>query len=450
MRTADIITRAGRNLRQAKVRTLLTALAISVGAFTIMLSLATAEGARQYADKLISSNVDPNAVFIVKDDALTGGGQPKTGFQEYNPDTGIQNGLTIDQFNQSDIDALKKRTDIKDVRPLFDVSATYLMVSGNDKKYTSELNVYNPDVLSDVAAGSLPKLGTDIGDGDVVVPSGSTEKLGISDEDLVGRTITLVVERPIGFVGSSQLQDSAQSVVGMRDQPQVERKEIKLKVIAVAKASQLSFASSTAVLIPISVAQTISDFTSKGTNAYHKYFAATAKTNGNNTPQQVKQNLQATGLHVQTAKDLQGFLFVIINVILGIVGGFGVIALIASVFGIINTQYISVLERTSQIGLMKALGMRSRHVSRLFRYEAAWIGFLGGVIGVFTAWLIGTLFNPTITKSLDLGEGTRLLIFVPWHAAVLVLCLMIIAVVAGYFPSRKAAKLDPIEALRTE
>jgi putative ABC transport system permease protein len=60
---------------------------------------------------------------------------------------------------------------------------------------------------------------------------------------------------------------------------------------------------------------------------------------------------------------------------------FGILALIASVFGIINTQYISVLERTREIGLMKALGMRGRHVSRLFQYEAAWIGFLGGTLG---------------------------------------------------------------------
>ena len=63
----------------------------------------------------------------------------------------------------------------------------------------------------------------------------------------------------------------------------------------------------------------------------------------------------------------------------------GILALIASVFGIINTQYISVLERTQQIGLMKALGMRGKHVAKLFRYEAASIGLLGGVIGAALA-----------------------------------------------------------------
>ena len=67
--------------------------------------------------------------------------------------------------------------------------------------------------------------------------------------------------------------------------------------------------------------------------------------------------------------------------------GFGVLALIASVFGIINTQYISVLERTQQIGLMKALGTRGKDVGRLFRYEAASLGLFGGIIGAGLARL---------------------------------------------------------------
>lgn len=65
MRRLDILKRAGRNLRQAKGRTLLTSLAIAVGAFTLTLSLAAGEGARPYADNLLKNNIDPQARFIV-------------------------------------------------------------------------------------------------------------------------------------------------------------------------------------------------------------------------------------------------------------------------------------------------------------------------------------------------------------------------------------------------
>ena len=83
MKIIDSVRRAGRSLRSAKGRTILTSLAIAVGAFTLTAALAAGTGARQYANKLISSNVDPQSVFIAKDKSMFGDGEGQRGLRTY-------------------------------------------------------------------------------------------------------------------------------------------------------------------------------------------------------------------------------------------------------------------------------------------------------------------------------------------------------------------------------
>ncbi len=451
MKTTDIIRRAGRNLRRAKMRTLLTSIAIAVGGFAIMASLMAGEGARQYIDRLISSNIDAKAVFVVKDKRLIGAqsGQ-QADLREYNPDSINRYGNDYKALTQKDIDKLAARTDLEKVRPVYQLQPKYVsFATKKDKKYSSDVSVFDGALAAEVVAGKQLGKGIELAAGEAVIPESYAETLGQSPAQMVGKQLTVTVvqmpqkidEATLGQVFAEKGQAGVNELINGKELHKT------FTIAAVTRKSADQTQAMRGIGINAKVARELSDYSTKGTSQYQKYMSATAV--AKQDAEAAKKSLERDGYAAATAKDLQQTLFRFVDILQGVVLGFGALALIVSIFGIVNTQYISVLERTQQIGLMKALGASRRDIGRLFRYEAAWVGLLGGALGVLGAWGAGVALNPVISEKLGFGDH-KLLVFVPEHAAAVVAGLMLVAIIAGWLPSRKAAKLDPIEALRTE
>lgn len=452
MRRFDIMRRAARNLKQAKGRTFLTSLAIGVGAFTLTMALAAGQGTRDYADKLLKNNVDPQAMFIVKDKSLFEQGGT-VGLREYDPDvsSSSRSGATIKQLNESDITYLNNRGDLTNVIPTYTLSPKWVQFEGNAKKYIGSVDYYDATVLSDTKAGTLPSLGTQIADNEATVPQKYAEALGVDASSLIGKTVSITFAQQATTASDAQIQQAFASggTQAVQDLLVPQEKTFTFTIRAVTKTPTMSFSATPKIGISANSARLANNYQTEGTTSSGKYTSVSALVKDGLSSTTVKADLESHGYGAETAKDAQSILFTIVNTLQGIVAGFGLLTLLASLFGIINTQYISVLERTSQIGLMKALGMSKKAIAKLFRYEAAWIGLLGGALGAVVALIAGTLANPAISKALDIGDN-QILEFVWWQIAAMIGALIVIAIIAGWLPSRKAAKLDPIEALRTE
>jgi len=141
-----------------------------------------------------------------------------------------------------------------------------------------------------------------------------------------------------------------------------------------------------------------------------------------------------------------------------ILGGIGAMALLIAAIGITNTMYMSIYERTREIGIIKVIGARLGDIRRLFMVEAAWIGIFGGITGVLFSMGASLFLN---NSNINIMGGnqmwgpdgvTRLPIsYIPlWLAAAAFGFAIAAALIAGFFPARRAMRLSVMKALRQD
>ena len=138
----------------------------------------------------------------------------------------------------------------------------------------------------------------------------------------------------------------------------------------------------------------------------------------------------------------------IVNVISIILIVFVAISLIVSSIMIAIITYISVLERTKEIGILRSIGASKRNISEVFNAETFIIGLFAGLFGVIISWLLLIPINHIIHKVTDIYTINA---YLPINSALILVALsVILTLIGGIIPSRKAAKVDPVQALRSE
>ncbi len=137
----------------------------------------------------------------------------------------------------------------------------------------------------------------------------------------------------------------------------------------------------------------------------------------------------------------------IINVISYVLMAFVSISLIVSSIMIGIITYISVLERTKEIGILRSVGASKKDISRVFNAETFIVGLIAGVMGIVVTILLNIPINLIIKKVTDINNLSVLPI---WGALILIVISTILTIIAGLIPSKIASKKDPVEALRIE
>ena len=137
----------------------------------------------------------------------------------------------------------------------------------------------------------------------------------------------------------------------------------------------------------------------------------------------------------------------IISIISIVLVAFAGISLVVSSIMIGIITYVSVIERTKEIGILRSIGARKRDISHVFSAETIIIGGLSGAIGVLVTYLLCPIISAIVFK---LGGISNIAMLRPLHALLLVAISMFLTFIAGRIPSRIASKKDPVECLRTE
>lgn len=171
---------------------------------------------------------------------------------------------------------------------------------------------------------------------------------------------------------------------------------------------------------------------------------------------EISNEIKSMGLQSFSLNDMLDQMKKTSSMIQAVLGGIGAVSMFVAALGITNTMIMSIYERTKEIGVMKVIGANIKDIKKLFLFEAAAIGFIGGTVGVTMSYIFSKILNTFLGSmfgaSMGMTEGTgNMISIIPlWLALATLLFTTFVGVAAGYFPAKRAMQLSALESLRND
>jgi putative ABC transport system permease protein len=447
MKLRDMTELAVRNLREAILRNSLTTLGVAVGVASLVAMLSLGVGLQQLASSRLTKSGLFDSIFVTPKTNLRGpgAGPPATRAP-------AAKARPLDQTAREEITGLPNVIEVypqirffTEVR--FDGKPFATMVAGlpESSKASGAFDGMQGTFFSSVNAD------------ETILQIEFAKELNPQTPQLIGKDLVLRYAERQSLPAESG--DAAQNSGGFSVVP----KEKHLRIIGVVEtepASGFGGFGSGRLLIPLSVAETLRaaqvndlrDVLRDTSSDKPAYASLTVRVKSPSLVDTTEAKIKELGFGAFSLLDASKSLRIFFSVFDLLLGIFGSLALAVATLGIINTLVMAILERRREIGVLKALGAADSDVKRLFFVEAGVMGLAGGVFGVFFGWLIGqalTLGTNIYLKRQDL-PGVEISAVPWWLIAGAISFALLVSLIAGLYPASRAAKLNPVDALRYE
>jgi putative ABC transport system permease protein len=439
MNRQDLFELAARNMRNARLRNALTTMGIAVGVASLVAMLSLGIGLQGFANhQLLKSGIFQTVFVTGKQDIRN-----REENTEENADAKPDEAPVLNE------DALKKIAalpGVEEVAP--EVRAGAEVLYGDRTNFT-------------MLAG-LPESARE--EDAVENVQGRFFSSAAADEVLLQRDFAKKLEKdhPESVLGKTLTVRYAERQNGDGSGFSIERKEKQFRIVGILDAEPfggMRMISRARVFLPTQTAEAMNLMQPadtqqlvRSTSGARTYSLLTVRMKSaayaEKVEESVKQMNYSAYSYLDATKSIRRF-FAVLDMFLGI---FGSLALAVAFLAIVNTLVMAVLERRREIGIMKALGASDADVKKLFFAEAAAMGLTGGALGVAMGWLIGRAINFGSNIYLHrLKMPAENLWTVPlWLVAGAIGFAVLVSVLAGIYPAARAARLDPVQALRYE